>query len=529
MTDSMKRFKDAFEMLADAHSRQEEDLDLYHLEPFSVTDLNGVALNDVYNLTSTRPKVYADRLIGMLSNSDVQPKVLHKGKADKVSAELEEKWLFLRNAIDSWLAVQKEPPLLTCLAGRAVLAGSVATVVYPYEEEGEMIPHVLPWDTQLVGYEIGRKGISIAGYKTTRSKQSILDEYQEEISEKTAEVVDIWLPDSHEVYVKGKLVKPDNTKHILKYVPVAINLCGSSAWHKTEGYLKYVGESCFGGIRDIIKGYNRLISILNTINMYSFTVAIQFANEQGGQGRLGVEPKEGNMLISTGLNDRFLTLPIPEIRQATLMLKEVLDAEWIYATLPLMEYGEMSNQETVAQITTKAAKTASAIKPFKKAIELQLDDIFTMLMNQLQNRGLPEKIRLKGKLTNIPKADWNDDCTIEHTLNIVSPQQNIANIALAQAMSSFVDLRYLLEHIIQVDDVKGVLDEKERQDVENIIPNLKALRVAQRLLDSKDKEEKAEGQEIAKIFIGTQESAIANGNGQRPPESESLIPLMKGR
>lgn len=537
MATTLEQWQQIYDGLGELHTRQDEDMLLYQIdkqyEEYRLKDADGRELNNAYVMVTNRPLTFADRVKGALETGELQITVERDGKADTKSAKIEELLrLYLYPAVDSYLSLIDEPPLIEVLASQITIRGAIGGVVWLYADEGYLIPHVIPWDTRYIAHKIGNKGLSLAGYRTTKTKSDIEELHKHAISGDKAEVTDIWTPEANHIWVSGedKPIKTIKTK--LKYTPAIIHGCGASIWQKDSGYLKYKWESIFAPVRKICPGYNRLLTVLNTLTMRAFTNSLQFPNEQGVNATFEGNPRGDNLVNAIGPNDRFLPMPLNDIQQATVMLKSIMDDEWVFGSLPLMEYGEMSDQETVAQITTKAAKTASVLKSRRKAIELFYDDLAIMLLGQLKNKKLPNKISLKGRVITLPKVDLGEDYTIKHTLNVRSPQQDIANAALAQALERYLDLETLLEKIIQVDDPTGVIDQKTKEDVERMMPEIKALREAVRRLRSKDEEEKAEGVLIA-LSLGLDPEEVEEGQfkpSEAPPQgSKTLMPLMKGR
>lgn len=522
----LKKWRDSFNARSDLHERQDGDLELYNLENFELTDLNGNSVPDAHNITSNKPKTYANRVKGALETGDMQVQVTKlDGSTDDNCARIEE---MLREVlyplIDQYLALKQIPPLLEVLAGQITLMGSIAGLIYPFKDSGNMIPHVLPWDFRWVTHGYGsEKGFSFAGYQTIRTKEMIEDEYDYDslgTNVEEAEVTDIWTPGKHEIWISGKNIEDnymDSNEHNLGYTPVPIHKCSVNIWHRSEGWEKYEGESVYAENRDLYTGYNTFLTILNTLTIRAFTAGLQFRNRAGAEAMIEGNPRRDNVINAINLDEAFDYMPVNDIKNAAIMLREILEQDIIFGSLPLMEYGEMSDQETVAQITTKSSKTASVLKPRRRPIELWYDDMARLLLLQIEQKGLPHQVTLMGSTT---KFDFYPlgDYLIKHKLNVISPQQDIANAALAQAYERYLDLETILEKIIQVDDVTSILEKKEKENVERMIPRVVALRQATKLLKSKDDKEKAEGTMIAlELGLGQEEQVMGQN---QPPVTE---------
>jgi len=559
---TLKRWQAKYDSESLLHARHVIDQDLYDLEEFKLEDTYGQTVPDAYNLTSNKPKTYANRVKSALENGDLQIAVSKMdGTTDDYSAQVEE---MLREVlyplIDQYLALKGYPPLLEILSGQISLRGSIAGLVYPYQpdKEDHMNPHILPWDTMFTANGYGSdKGFSFAGVQNDRTGEEVIDEYGEfgKVPEgmdgdTDVLVTDIWTPERRETWISGSKdgkfkeqvvngkIDAEGFDHGLGYTPVPIHKCSVNAWNRNQNYERYEGESVYESVRDLYPGYNALLSIVNTLTIRAFTNGLQFPNAGGAEAVLEGNPREDNQINAIGPLDRYYSMPLNDIQQATLMLRQILEQDIIFGSLPLMEFGDISDQETVAQITTKSAKTASVLQPRRRPIELWYDDMARLMMLQIEQRGLPHKVKLMGSVTNYTFYPLKEGYLIKHTLNIRSPQKDIANVALAQAMERYYDLETLLTDIIQADDPTGIIAKKEKEDIEKMIPSIVALREGTRRLQSEDEEEKAEGalilmesgitQDDQPPGDGAAEGVTDAAADQPPARRANLPPLFRG-
>lgn len=524
--DNKTAFDTAWKVNSQLRDRQDSDMSLYHLDGFVLKNTEGVPINDAYNLTSNRPKTFGDRVIGSLTDADLQIIIERPdGKTDDDCAIVEETW---RNvvlpAVDAYLALQRYPALRECLASQVSIRGSLGGVIYPYEDEGELIPHIAPWDMRYSAWEIGRKGLSLAGYKMTKSKRTIESEFEHTITGDTADVIDLWTPDEHEAYIDGAFVNlAGGSAHGAGFIPVSIYECGASAWHVDKNYVKWLGESIYAAVRELFIAFNRMLSILNTLNMRAFTNGMQLKTRDGKQAVIKGNPRIDDAVNPLLPDEGYEPMPLNDVKQATILLKEILETDLLYGTLPAMEYGEMSDNETVAQITTKAAKTSSVLKPRKRAIEQFYDDAFVMFFRQVADRNLPKVMGIKGRTIEFPKKfKWTPDMIVRHKLNPISPQKDIANAALAQALTPFLDLETILERFIQIDDPTGVIKKRDIEEIERVMPQVKAYKVAVDMLQNEDEGIREQGAMVA-VALGLGPQAEGDGEEGAPAGAEASV------
>lgn len=491
--------------------RQDKDMDFYLLADYQLRDSDNQRVK-AHDYTSNRPRVFADRVISSIASSDIQIVVTKDEETDDKSYEIEMYLRKLYKAIDAQLAIQKQPPLLEILAGQISIRGSIAAVCYPTRHNGFMIPTVTPWDTRYANRRVGKFGVSYAGYRTYRTKVDIESEYDinlDELLQTTPNkldkktnlggymLTDTWDEKNHEIYVQNKLLNASKVIHGLDYTPVLWQDCGAAMWFKDDDFEKYVGESIYAPVRGIFDVWCKLVTLLNTLTFKAAFGGKFFPNEGGTDIDVEEDINDDNVIVPVGPNDKFFPMPLNDIKNATVILREILDQELLFGSLPAMEYGQMSDSETVAQITTKASKTASVMKPRRVAIETFYDEMAYMLFHQIKKRKLPSKMKIRGRVITLPPIPWTEEYEIKHVLNVINPQQDIANAALAQALAPFIPLEMLLEKFIQVDDVTGTIRKKDKEDIEKIMPQIKIFRVAAEKLDDPDPEIQAEGAMLA--------------------------------
>ncbi len=134
--------------------------------------------------------------------------------------------------------------------------------------------------------------MGLGAYEMVRSKEAIEAEYNgrivdgkkiiiPSITSKTAKVIDVWDTVANFVYIDGKLAFEQ--PHIYGFTPVVIQIVplGYGAILLSQGSLKYEGESIFFLIRDVIPELNRLVSIMQTLNLKAVKPPMKYKSKQG--------------------------------------------------------------------------------------------------------------------------------------------------------------------------------------------------------------------------------------------------------
>ncbi|MCK9600239.1 MAG: hypothetical protein M0R06_14440, partial [Sphaerochaeta sp.] len=65
---TLKRFEELEEDFGDVYSRMDSDKGLYDLEAFTLENADDRAIPGAYNVTSNKPRTFADRVAGALGS-----------------------------------------------------------------------------------------------------------------------------------------------------------------------------------------------------------------------------------------------------------------------------------------------------------------------------------------------------------------------------------------------------------------------------------------------------------------------------
>jgi len=289
-------------------------------------DANGQAIPGIINITLNDPALFAANVISGLGATKQQVVVETEDKKLD-TAYIEDFQKAMLNAANLRLRKAGRPPLSPFWDEQFSVRGRAAARCLVQEVDGELVPDIIPLDTRYFTYEMGVDGMLWGAYKTSRKKALIESEYEVTVSGKEAIVLDFWNDKINEVYVADKLVfEQENPYGYPLFVFQVVSL--GSMLQDTDA-LKHHGESIFFLIRDIIPELNRLVSILQTLNMATFAGAKMYASSAGegadtqdlkakgydGLGALTAIEKDGGIYL----------VPTADIKRGAMLLHSMME------------------------------------------------------------------------------------------------------------------------------------------------------------------------------------------------------------
>lgn len=264
--DYLKLVKEKKDDQSELESRWQADEDLLYLKKYVMTDARGHKVDDIVNVTLNRPAVFAANAISALGSASEQGVVV--SNVDGFDTKYIED--FHGAGFDSAndrLRKQGKPLLNPFADTQFFIRGRTSRRILFRMEDGILIPDIACWDGRYVTYDIGKGGLDWAAYEMTRSKAAIEAEYEIVVTGKTGKVLDVWDTEGNYVYIDGKIGKEQ--AHDYGFCPVIVQIVpiGYGAVLLSEGSLKYEGESGFFLIRGVVPEINRLVSIMQTLNL----------------------------------------------------------------------------------------------------------------------------------------------------------------------------------------------------------------------------------------------------------------------
>ncbi len=267
--DNKLKAKKQFDNMVDLITRMESDADLVNLvaKYKKIPDVNGKAIDNSIYITLNDAAMFAWKVETLLNSAIEQVAVTTESKRfDTAYVEGFIKAIF--KEADKLLPLKDLYPFNPFIDQQTCRRGRAATECLCQIIDGVLVPKLTPYDTKYFTYWIDKKGLAGTAYKTTRSSDFIENEYPKADVPKDKtdnEVMNIWLPESNEVWIGDDLAFTQGNP--FGYPPVVFHKVPMGSMLLDTDTLALQGESIFFLFRDLIPELNRFIYIIQSLNL----------------------------------------------------------------------------------------------------------------------------------------------------------------------------------------------------------------------------------------------------------------------
>ena len=266
------------------YSRMDKDRDLLNLVKYVMKDAGEKnAVPDIVNVTLNIPGRFANDVTAILGTAKEQVIVETEDK-NLDTAYIED---FQRAAFASANARLRRQGLWDLNPWfdfhSSVRGGCAARCIFQIVD-GVLVAEIAPWDIRYFTYGVGVEGLGWGAFKTTKTKDDVesqtwAKEIEFAISGKEAEVLDVWDTEHNEVWVAGKQVFEQ--EHSFGFCPVVIQRVTLGSMLADKDSLAHQGESIFFLIREAVPELERLVSIMQTLNLKAVKGPKGWASKEG--------------------------------------------------------------------------------------------------------------------------------------------------------------------------------------------------------------------------------------------------------
>ena len=527
-------------------TRMDRDRNLYNMIEYQLKDKVGQPLKDSINVTMNEPKVFADRAQAFMSEASMQVVVEGKHLKDADTTYIENFDSDIRYEIDQRLMLREITSLYTFLVEQVCVRGRLGSRIVCRQDNEIFVPDVLPCDTRYLIYEYGSKDLEYAAFKTVRSRASIEQEYPKAIgiggTSKRGIIWDHWNKTKNEVWLGGEKAGEGfplwEAENKLGYPPFVIQKVGAGSMLQDEGAIAHSGESIFANDRLLYEHLNMMASILLTMTMMGFRGTYQWESEGGAEAQ---PPRDGVGVGKTYSIDKgtkgLFPVEINDIKQATRLFYALLMGAIQRGALPNVDYGNLTFPLSAVAISRLSATKDAIFSPRLQAIALYYRHLHKMLKDQYIKGKYSTELGEEGMRRQYKATDLTKDYTIKYRFHSVSPEQDIANYAVAaQARAVGISQHTTFEKILKLENPKGEIMKSQAEEVRRLDPVIAFFDYGHALIDQgeffkadlvKDKVKRLLAERFAPITQPTPEGEMMSGNGAKP-QQRSLVPLLEG-
>mgnify|MGYP005811686661 CR=1 FL=1 len=499
---------------ATRRGRMEDDYSLYRLNSYKVPD-------GYQSYTSNAPKIFADKIVSFLSESNRIVRVaqgMSEEMRERESAK--EKWLIgCLNLADERLRKQGHPSVKEQLSFYTVIRGwYCGRAVLNKYPNGTTYVDITPYDPLRFVYESDEDGMIWGAYLTRRSRRSIKALYKLDIPPETPHEdenrgVDVWDyydRESNAVIVDdgaGKFAKkpePHNvvTEDGMACVPLFYGSVGAAPMVQTinssDDTQKDAGESVFSSNRELYDEYNFAMSAMKTLVRRAVKHPYKILSPDGTV-TLDSDPwKDGSEIpLPAGTDIQLLDeVKMPIASDAFVGL---LSSEIQRGSLSNVTYGELPFAISGYAARILQAGNEHQILPRVDSLNKAYVQIGEMLVGQYLTGGF-EDMEVRGRHNDL-RVYFNEEVSpdmirdigpldVTHTPNL--PEDDPQRVTMAQMMREgpqpLAPDEWIWENVLNIQDVDQFRRRIEAQQGRVLDPKAAMTSIIEALIATGDKD-----------------------------------------
>ena len=543
MADDIKDFewiKETEQDFQPLFRRMDADADMYNQIEYQLRDLETKQISkDVVNITMNDPKVFADRAQAFMNEASMQTVVEGCKMSDKDTTLVENFDADIRYEIDTRLMARDISSHYSFNIEQSCIRGTLGARYVSWEKDEQFIPDLLPCDSRYLIYEYGDKDLDRGAFKTIRSKASILAKYPnaeflgtgtrggiwEDWDKKVGKV---WLTNPDGMSEKGQLLK--EVENIFGYVPMVVQGVGAGSMLQDERSRAHRFESIFANNRLLYEHLNMLGSILQTLNYMTFNRVHLWESESGTLAKKPPRPGSRKTIpIDKGTRGLF-PMDVADIKNATRLFYALLLGAVQRGSLPNIDYGNLTFPLSAVAISKLTSQKDAIFSPRLQAISLFSRKLHYMIKDQYVSGGYEAELGEEGLERTYKASDLNNKYKISYNFHSVSPEQDIANYAVAQqALAIGMSRQSVYTKIIKLQDPMGEIMRSRAEKAEQLDPVIALFRYGHALIDEATEESFIEADLVAMKIENMMAQPQLPPEQQKPQvQGRSLVPLLEG-
>lgn len=469
--------------------RWNDDLNLYLLDEHKMKGVHG-ALKDrelpgVYNVTSSDPQTYMDRVTSIISRAEPKLRIVSPLKDSHIEL-IDNWWKCVLYSANKLYEGNAGTPIYPSLAFFTNLRGYAASRNTIYKDGKETVFEILPLDVyDLFWKKYGNK-LSWASILSMMEAEQALEDYNVYVKEST-ETHDFWDKDGTEYVLIGGNVFPKEHTYINE---VPISICPVVTTPQVSGDNtkrdSMVGESLYHAVRQTIKERNDILSIIKTHAMLGMRPPLVHKTE-GSEGRELQEYPTWGTVIEQFAEEGLDSLKFSDMANTNAMFFNMMDGEYQRGTVPSNEYGGLNFQLSSLALDTLSGQRSVVFLPRQSTLETLYKSIFNQMMNQfIEGKFSTSMIDESGKEIEISFSQLvplKDKFRIDFTVDVESPEQEASNYEKAvMAMNAGLPDDFIVRNVFKAEDPEKLLSTMQDERLMKELPELRLTRAYDRAM-----------------------------------------------
>lgn len=501
--------------------RQDSDRDLLYLVKYVMRDADNKAIRDIINVTLPKLATFAKNVIAAMGTTAEQVVVESDNPTfDTHYVESFQKAVFRDN--DRRLRKIGKFPLNPFFDEQICIRGGMAARCVTQKVNGILVPHITPWDFRFVTWENDAKGLEYAafGVNAPRTQAQILAEYSVKVKGGHGQVVDIWDRTHNEVWIDGKIEREQ--RHNDSFTPVVIEGVPSGSMLQDMDAIAHWYESIFSLVRDVNPELNRLISILQTLNLKAVKPPMKVKKQGGGKAPKYEDITGMGTDTAMDINEDILPIDYGDAKRAAEMAYGILDKAMQEGSLNSFDMGTFDQAMSAIALIQIGEGRDQVFTPILNTKGYGNEDLAEMFTKQVAQIGGIVKLGAEGHESSWDTQKLKGQYTTTYHYFPKSPKIEMARYSMAASVGNLVSERTKRIEILQREDP----DEDERQlrweEAEMISPAVRMQRVIRSLNEMAEKgdETTAFEAELLSAEMGVSLQMMLQGQGGNLPMVE---------
>ena len=480
--DYLKLVKEKKEEMAELDTRWQDDEDLLYLKKYVMQDADKHPIGDIINVTLNRPAVFAANAISALGSTSEQRVV--ESNIEGFDTHYVEEFVDAGFASANDRLRRQGKPLLNPFADvQFAIRGRTARRVLfrkglGLEGKEILISDIVSWDGRLVTYNFGENGLAWGAYgEMLRPRADIEAEYGIVVTGKTGKVLDVWDTEHNEVWIDGN--KQVEQGHDWGFTPIVIQIVpiGYGAMLLSEGSLKFEGESILFLIRDAVPELNRLVSIVQTLNLK----AVKPPVAQKIKGKTKAAPykdlMDSGQVTAMEPTDKIEPISYGDAQRSATMAYNMMSVAIDQGTISPADLGMIERPPASGVRAIMAGEHINnLLRPRLEAKAGLNKQTAEMFIEQCIQLGGSVELGTRGHKRVFETSKLQGEYDITYKYSFKSPSVDAGLYSLAGAAGHLIPNRAKRAEILQREDPVG--DEKQLrwEELERLIPEIKVYR-----------------------------------------------------
>jgi hypothetical protein len=502
-------------------TRMKNDRKLYFLEKYVLKDMKNQKLDDVHSTTLNLPKVYAERVISVLSETPLRWVVKGIGLKDKDASKIERFFDLMILSANKYLENQGQPALQVKAAEQLAIRGRLGFRCMLRMDGETFLPDIKCLDMLYCVYAHDGFGLEWIAPNYTLRRAQLLSEYPDaerfiKTGLKKFLIRDVWDRETETVYADDvKIIEQENP---YKKVPFVVKVCDTGSFLDDKEAIEFWGESIYSSNRDLYDELNLLVSVMQTHNKISLYPP-QKAKMLGNREIKSHGYKMGGVTNLKSGED-IDTLKGLDINNSVRMAHGLISRSIDQGSLPAVDYGNLGFTLSAVAIEKLSEPAKQVYLPRLRTMSSAYEQLGRMMAEQYLAQNFKADLGEEGFTETIDAAILDNKYQLKADLHLKLPEEEMANYSMAAGAGNLISEDTKRRDILKLQNPEEEDDKIKSEQAEQLSPTLMLYRRAKSLINKSkltgDKQLEMEAK-ILLAEIGMNLESIEKGVGSPKP------------